>query len=236
MTCTTSPGRHSSRASATFSRTMRRHAPGAVPQHQPEVLAALAAVPTSASRTSSAWADRQIRPQIPAPSWRDEDRVASGRHMMESHRDRHRRNRRPGRRGRRAPARRRLARGRALDRRARARAGHAARRARAGSGRPVRPEAVAAVVALGGGAETAPLRGLVNLVGGFAMGGRVHETPVDEFETQFRLNLRPDLPDDRGRGAADARGRRRLDRLRRHAGGAAAVHRAPRATSPPRPP
>ncbi len=53
------------------------------------------------------------------------------------------------------------------------------------------PEAVAAVVTLGCGAEAAPLRGLVNLVGGFAMGGRVHETPVDEFETQFRLNLRP---------------------------------------------
>jgi NAD(P)-dependent dehydrogenase (short-subunit alcohol dehydrogenase family) len=37
----------------------------------------------------------------------------------------------------------------------------------------------------------APLRGLVNLVGGFAIGGRVHETPVEEFEQQFQLNLRP---------------------------------------------
>jgi NAD(P)-dependent dehydrogenase (short-subunit alcohol dehydrogenase family) len=36
-----------------------------------------------------------------------------------------------------------------------------------------------------------PLRGLVNLVGGFAMGRRVHETPIEEFERQFRLNLRP---------------------------------------------
>jgi NAD(P)-dependent dehydrogenase (short-subunit alcohol dehydrogenase family) len=36
-----------------------------------------------------------------------------------------------------------------------------------------------------------PLRGLVNLVGGFSAGGRVHETPVEEFERQFRLNLRP---------------------------------------------
>ncbi len=36
-----------------------------------------------------------------------------------------------------------------------------------------------------------PLRGLVNLVGGFAMGTRVHETPIEEFERQFRLNLRP---------------------------------------------
>lgn len=35
-----------------------------------------------------------------------------------------------------------------------------------------------------------PLRGLVNLVGGFAMGTRVHETPIEEFERQFRLNLR----------------------------------------------
>jgi NAD(P)-dependent dehydrogenase (short-subunit alcohol dehydrogenase family) len=35
------------------------------------------------------------------------------------------------------------------------------------------------------------LRAVVNLVGGFAMGGRVHETPVEEFEEQFRLNLRP---------------------------------------------
>lgn len=38
--------------------------------------------------------------------------------------------------------------------------------------------------------EHAPLRGLVNLVGGFAMGARVHETPIEDFERQFRLNLR----------------------------------------------
>jgi NAD(P)-dependent dehydrogenase (short-subunit alcohol dehydrogenase family) len=37
----------------------------------------------------------------------------------------------------------------------------------------------------------APLYGLVNLVGGFAAGGRVHETPVDDFERQLRVNLRP---------------------------------------------
>jgi NAD(P)-dependent dehydrogenase (short-subunit alcohol dehydrogenase family) len=36
-----------------------------------------------------------------------------------------------------------------------------------------------------------PLRGLVNLIGGFAAGGRVHETPIDVFEKQFELNLRP---------------------------------------------
>lgn len=36
-----------------------------------------------------------------------------------------------------------------------------------------------------------PLRAVVNLVGGFAAGGRVHETPVEDFEAQLRLNLRP---------------------------------------------
>ena len=45
----------------------------------------------------------------------------------------------------------------------------------------------AAVVAAAGD----PLRALVNLVGGFAAGGRVHETPIEEFERQFQLNLRP---------------------------------------------
>jgi NAD(P)-dependent dehydrogenase (short-subunit alcohol dehydrogenase family) len=44
-----------------------------------------------------------------------------------------------------------------------------------------------AVVARAGG----ELAALVNLVGGFSSGGRVHETPVDDFEAQFRLNLRP---------------------------------------------
>ena len=37
----------------------------------------------------------------------------------------------------------------------------------------------------------APLGAVVNLVGGFASGGRVHETDVDEFDKQLRLNLRP---------------------------------------------
>jgi NAD(P)-dependent dehydrogenase (short-subunit alcohol dehydrogenase family) len=48
-------------------------------------------------------------------------------------------------------------------------------------------DAVRAVVA----AAQSPLRGVVNLVGGFAMGKRVHETDIDEFERQFQLNLRP---------------------------------------------
>jgi NAD(P)-dependent dehydrogenase (short-subunit alcohol dehydrogenase family) len=36
-----------------------------------------------------------------------------------------------------------------------------------------------------------PFGGLINLVGGFAAGGRVHETPIADFERQFQLNLRP---------------------------------------------
>ena len=53
------------------------------------------------------------------------------------------------------------------------------------------PDAVASAVAAAAGEARSPLRGVVNLVGGFAAGGRVHETPTDEFEKQFRLNLRP---------------------------------------------
>jgi NAD(P)-dependent dehydrogenase (short-subunit alcohol dehydrogenase family) len=52
-------------------------------------------------------------------------------------------------------------------------------------------DVVASVVSLAAGSSEAPLRGVVNLVGGFAMGARVHETPIEEFEKQFRLNLRP---------------------------------------------
>ncbi|MDQ6817915.1 MAG: SDR family NAD(P)-dependent oxidoreductase [Actinomycetota bacterium] len=53
------------------------------------------------------------------------------------------------------------------------------------------PASVREVVELAAGGDAAALRGLVNLVGGFAMGRRVHETPFEEFEKQFRLNLRP---------------------------------------------
>ena len=52
-------------------------------------------------------------------------------------------------------------------------------------------EAVSEVIGVACAQEGAPLRGVVNLVGGFAVGGRVHETPVQEFEAQFHLNLRP---------------------------------------------
>jgi len=36
-----------------------------------------------------------------------------------------------------------------------------------------------------------PLKAVVNLVGGFGSGGRLHETPLDEFDNQLRLNVRP---------------------------------------------
>lgn len=52
------------------------------------------------------------------------------------------------------------------------------------------PDSVATVVDLAT-ADGSELRSLVNLVGGFAMGGRLHETPVDDFESLLRLNVRP---------------------------------------------
>ncbi len=53
------------------------------------------------------------------------------------------------------------------------------------------PQAVADAVALAAGSEAAPLRAVVNLVGGFAQGARVAEEPIESFEAQLRLNLRP---------------------------------------------
>ena len=52
-------------------------------------------------------------------------------------------------------------------------------------------QAVADAVALAAGSERAPLRAVVNLVGGFAQGARVAEEPIEQFEAQLRLNLRP---------------------------------------------
>ena len=49
------------------------------------------------------------------------------------------------------------------------------------------PRAVAGAVAAAGPS----LRAAVNLVGGFAAHDRIHETPVETFEEQLRLNLRP---------------------------------------------
>src|SRR3954447_2255676 len=48
------------------------------------------------------------------------------------------------------------------------------------------PEAVRRAVA-----AAAPLHAVVNLAGGFAAGQPVADTPVQEFEASFALNLRP---------------------------------------------
>ncbi len=53
------------------------------------------------------------------------------------------------------------------------------------------PAGAAACVEPAAAEPGAPLRAVVNLVGGFDSGGRVHETPVERFESQLRLNLRP---------------------------------------------
>ena len=47
-----------------------------------------------------------------------------------------------------------------------------------------------AVTVASGDRAAAPLRALVNLVGGYARGGLLHETPVEQFERQLTLNLR----------------------------------------------
>lgn len=52
-------------------------------------------------------------------------------------------------------------------------------------------DSVAEVARLAGGAADAPLAAVANLVGGFAMGGKLHETPIDDFDKLMRLNLRP---------------------------------------------
>ena len=49
---------------------------------------------------------------------------------------------------------------------------------------------VAGAVAVATAEPEVPLRAVVNLVGGFASGGRVHETSVADFEAQLRVNLR----------------------------------------------
>ncbi len=53
------------------------------------------------------------------------------------------------------------------------------------------PDSVSHCVDVAANDPSAPLAAVVNLVGGYAAEGRVHETPVDHFEAQFRLNLRP---------------------------------------------
>ncbi len=53
------------------------------------------------------------------------------------------------------------------------------------------PASAGAICDLAAADEQAPLGALVNLVGGFEMGGRVHETPIDDFDHMLRRNLRP---------------------------------------------
>ncbi|MEV7331139.1 SDR family NAD(P)-dependent oxidoreductase [Micromonospora sp. NPDC093244] len=53
------------------------------------------------------------------------------------------------------------------------------------------PAGAARAVEAAAGEPAAPLRAVVNLVGGYASGGLVHETPVEEFERMLTLNLRP---------------------------------------------
>ncbi|WP_406078471.1 SDR family NAD(P)-dependent oxidoreductase [Micromonospora sp. NBC_00858] len=53
------------------------------------------------------------------------------------------------------------------------------------------PAGAARAVEAAAGEPAAPLRAVVNLVGGYASGGLVHETPVEEFERMLTANLRP---------------------------------------------
>ncbi len=53
------------------------------------------------------------------------------------------------------------------------------------------PGAVGAVVERAAGERDVPLRAVVNLVGGYFAGPRVHETELEDFERQVALNLRP---------------------------------------------
>jgi NAD(P)-dependent dehydrogenase (short-subunit alcohol dehydrogenase family) len=53
------------------------------------------------------------------------------------------------------------------------------------------PDAVARAVGVAAGEPAAPLRAVVNLIGGYAGAGRVHEQPLATFEQQLTVNLRP---------------------------------------------
>jgi NAD(P)-dependent dehydrogenase (short-subunit alcohol dehydrogenase family) len=52
------------------------------------------------------------------------------------------------------------------------------------------PSDAQSAAGLAGADRDRPLKAVANLVGGFAADGRVHETPVEAFESQLRLNLR----------------------------------------------
>lgn len=51
--------------------------------------------------------------------------------------------------------------------------------------------AVAEVTAVAARVPTSPLTAVVNLVGGFSAGAKVHELSLADFEGQFSVNLRP---------------------------------------------
>ena len=51
--------------------------------------------------------------------------------------------------------------------------------------------AVAAAVKAAASRPAAPLRAVVNLVGGYASGGKVHEVEPDELDRMLQLNLKP---------------------------------------------
>src|SRR5437016_1017074 len=53
------------------------------------------------------------------------------------------------------------------------------------------PQAVKRAADVAAADRGAPLRAVINLVGGFAAGAKVHETPLADFELQFTRNLRP---------------------------------------------
>lgn len=53
------------------------------------------------------------------------------------------------------------------------------------------PSQVAAAVTTAATQPGAPLRAVINLAGGYAGGGLVHETPIDDVEAIMRANLRP---------------------------------------------
>jgi len=52
-------------------------------------------------------------------------------------------------------------------------------------------DAVAEAVRQAAGDPAQPLKAVVNLVGGYARGGNVHQTSLADFEAQFAINLRP---------------------------------------------
>jgi NAD(P)-dependent dehydrogenase (short-subunit alcohol dehydrogenase family) len=50
---------------------------------------------------------------------------------------------------------------------------------------------VTAAIDVAAGDPAAPLRAVVNLAGGFAAGGHIADTPVEDFERMLAVNLRP---------------------------------------------